>query len=127
MNLIEEFPIVRSDTLPDNDATNFPDRGCRYSPSCLRCPLVTCVLDSPGWKRFKRAHDNSRAIMRALARGASVDDAAKQYGRSRRSVYRIQQRVREGDLTDTEYVPDLPEWLDLEDDGRPAWAKEKSA
>ena len=69
MNLTEEFPIVRSDTLPENDATNFPDRGCRYSPSCLRCPLVVCVLDAVAWQHFKRAHDNSRAIMRALARG----------------------------------------------------------
>ena len=82
----------RSDKYPENmvGRGNFRDTGCSLAPSCLKCPLVDgCIYDRPAhWERTER---NAR-IRRFKARGKHVDEIAKRFGLSTRSIHRITQR-----------------------------------
>ena len=35
-------PYVRVERLPD-----YPDRGCKLHPLCLKCPRIRCIEDEP--------------------------------------------------------------------------------
>ena len=76
----------------------YPDHGCRYSSSCLRCPLTSCVEDSPATRReFRQAQqlEKAREVIREMdKRGLTVAQAAKRVGCSPRTIFRMQALVR---------------------------------
>ena len=79
---------VRDDALPEN--INYADTGCDIWHRCLTCPLRRCRYDEPGGVRrlINRARD--RQITRLKQEEAlPVNDLARRYGLSRRSVFRI--------------------------------------
>jgi hypothetical protein len=77
--------VSASDHLPEN--THYRDDGCEICPKCLDCPLPACRYDLPP----KRAGALLREaqLRQLLAQGLSADDAARQMGVSRRTVFRL--------------------------------------
>ena len=71
-----------------NDAGK--DEGCRYSPSCLDCPLPLCRHDDPGGEIRQVRARRDRRVLQHLRRGASVLEVARQTGIGKRTLYRIQ-------------------------------------
>ena len=72
------------------EGLDYPDTGCEAGgPSCLACRLPTCVLDDPGG--LVRAERQGRAAQMAAraAAGASIGEIMREFGLSRRSVFRI--------------------------------------
>ena len=83
-----------------------PDTGCRWSPSCLDCPLPKCVHDmtkSEGqrlwaWARGRpvvEAYERHRAANPGLGPMAAVRLAAEDLGVNPRTVHRALARERE--------------------------------
>ena len=85
---------IRSDALPEH--ASFQDLGCELAPSCLRCPLVRCRYDEPGGARKIRQDPRDETIRVRRAEGAEIDALASEFGLSRRSVFRVLARGREG-------------------------------
>ncbi|MQA00310.1 MAG: helix-turn-helix domain-containing protein [Dehalococcoidia bacterium] len=78
----------RADALPEYQ--EYRDEGCDLFPSCLACPLVRCRYDVPGGVRALLNDDRNRRMR--LARhedGLSVDDIARTFRVSRRTVFRV--------------------------------------
>ena len=83
------LPIVRIDTLPEG--IRYRDVGCSISPSCLNCPLPECRYDEDAAKKVRARRDRR---VRALKRNhVPVDEIARQFSVSTRTVYRIAQRT----------------------------------
>lgn len=83
----------RGDALPEQ--TRYRDEGCELAPSCLNCPLPLCRYDLPGGVRRQRLRTRDDAIIR-LRRvgGLPVEEIARRFGLSRRSVFRVLQRAQ---------------------------------
>ena len=74
-----------------------PDRGCRYSPSCLSCPFPKCMQEIPKGDRY-RAAATARRLGQAklffdlLASGIGSQEAAEtvasEKGVTARTVFR---------------------------------------
>ncbi|MCC6191340.1 MAG: hypothetical protein IT318_20145 [Anaerolineales bacterium] len=65
------------------------DDGCRYSPSCLICPLAVCVLDKDPRQRAADEREALYAQIRALtADGLPRREIAAQLGVSLKAVVR---------------------------------------
>lgn len=79
---------ARSDALPEH--TNYADSGCDLYPSCLRCPLPRCRYEDPGGvPAMLRVGRNASITRLALERGVAVDEIARMFGLSRRTVFRV--------------------------------------
>ena len=79
---------VREDALPEN--INYMDTGCDVWRRCLTCPLPRCRYDQPGGIRRLLNQARDRRISELKREQAlPVDDLARHYGLSRRSVFRI--------------------------------------
>lgn len=85
---------VRSDALPEH--LEYRDGGCDLAPSCLRCPLVRCRYDEPGGARRLLQEPRDEAVQRRREEGIAIDTVAREFGLSRRSVFRILARGRNG-------------------------------
>ena len=84
---------VAVDVLPER--YRYEDDGCEVSPSCLRCPLPRCKYDDPGWLNRLVREQRDRRILRVwLEAGTPVDDLARRFGVSERTVFRILAAVR---------------------------------
>ena len=84
---------VRGDALPEY--THYRDNGCDAHPSCLTCPLTRCRYDIARGLRTLLNVDRDRRIRELHLRGATATDLARQFGVSRRNIFRIfQQEVR---------------------------------
>lgn len=83
---------VRIDALPEY--LEYRDSGCEVAPSCLRCPLVRCRYDEPGGVRSLLQTTRDEAVRRRRAEGVGIDALAREFGISRRSVFRILARGR---------------------------------
>ena len=70
------------------------DDGCQVHPSCLSCPLVQCVLDTPAQFRGAWVRRRDAEIARLFAAGMRVNAIASRYGLTRRSVFRSLARER---------------------------------
>ena len=83
---------VRSDALPEH--LEYRDGGCDLAPNCLRCPLVRCRYDEPGGARKLLQEPRDEAVLRRREEGVAIDAVAREFGLSRRSVFRILARGR---------------------------------
>ena len=83
---------VREDALPES--LDYHDTGCELAPRCLDCPLPRCRYDQPGGARrlLTESRDTEIARRRATER-IPINALARQYGLSRRSVFRILRKV----------------------------------
>jgi Homeodomain-like domain len=84
----------RVDALPEY--VDYRDSGCDLYPSCLRCPLPRCRYDDPGGAQAMLRTGRDASIQQMARRdGLSVDDLARMFGVSRRTVFRVLSKGRE--------------------------------
>ena len=84
-------PII--DALPEHYP--YRDTGCEVSPSCLRCPLLRCKYDDPGWlQRGLRQRRDEEVLRVRSAKQLTVPQLAERFGLSERTVHRILSRSR---------------------------------
>ena len=90
MQEVLELP-ARSDALPEYVA--YADTGCDLYPSCLRCPLPQCRYEvSGGATAMLRLGRDASIVSAAKRRGATVDELARMFGLSRRTIFRVLER-----------------------------------
>ena len=79
------------DALPENYP--YRDDGCEASRSCLRCHLPWCKYDDPtAYHRARRESRDTRVIEIRNAQGGTVEQLAKHFGVSQRTIHRILER-----------------------------------
>ncbi|MFQ5879780.1 MAG: sigma factor-like helix-turn-helix DNA-binding protein [Dehalococcoidia bacterium] len=84
---------TRIDALPEH----FPyrDGGCDVHPACLTCPLPRCRYDDPrGARGLLNSQRDHEILQLRWRQGLAVDDLARRYGISRRTVFRIMRRAQ---------------------------------
>ena len=89
---LEVMPRARRDSLPEH--TPYQDTGCEVHHSCLTCPLVRCRYDEPGGARRLVSDQRDQSIVQAQRRGVHVDNIARRFGVSRRTVFRALAKAR---------------------------------
>jgi hypothetical protein len=75
------------DLLPEH--IQYRDDGCEVSPTCLECPLPVCRYEVPGGLAALQRGPRDAQILAAHERGAAIDGICREFGLSRRSVFRI--------------------------------------
>ena len=93
----QEAPLRRPriDALPEY--TDYSDRGCDLYPSCLRCPLPRCRYEDPGGAKAMLRSGRNASILRVASQdGVTVDELARMFGLSRRTVFRVLRAARGG-------------------------------
>lgn len=86
------FRRPRQDALPES--TPYRDRGCELHVACLTCPLPRCRYDVPGGARALVNRDRNAVIRRLrLHAGLPVDEIARRFSISRRTVFRVLQQA----------------------------------
>ena len=89
---IFELP-ARSDALPEY--VDYTDTGCDLYPSCLKCPLPVCRYEVNGGATAIRRGGRDESILAASRRpGTTIDDLARTFGLSRRTIFRVLERNR---------------------------------
>ncbi len=72
----------------------YRDTGCSLYPSCLKCPLPECRYDTPSLSERMLERGGRNAEIRALrADGCDSLTLERWFGVSRRTIYRIIQKV----------------------------------
>ena len=110
----EALDHVRADTLPED--TKYPDESkCEVSATCLDCPLAACKYDGTredgggnNWLRRTADRKRQQVIVAdtkaGIARGGYKTDVYREVAAARgisyRSVLRILQQHRKGNLGD---------------------------
>lgn len=86
---LQPLPLPRRiDALPEY--TSYADNGCNLYPSCLTCPLPKCRYDDPGGASAMLRSGRDASIARlADQEGTTVDTLARQFGVSRRTIFRV--------------------------------------
>ena len=95
---MEEIPLLRPriDALPEN--TRYNDNGCDLYPSCLSCPLPRCRYEEPGGAPAMLRSGRDAAIIRlATEQSISVNNLAKRFGLSRRTIFRVLSAARDSE------------------------------
>ncbi|HQW51290.1 MAG TPA: helix-turn-helix domain-containing protein [Tepidiformaceae bacterium] len=86
---------ARSDALPEY--SDYADTGCDLYAACLSCPLPRCRYDANGGATAILREGRDEVIQRAAAHdGVSVDELARMFGLSRRTIFRVLERGRHG-------------------------------
>ena len=67
---------------------NFKDSGCRFSSSCLNCPIEICIYDDPAIVRNLEKSIRDKNIIKDRAEGLSNKQIAEKYNISVRTVHR---------------------------------------
>lgn len=92
MEEILELP-ARSDALPEY--VDYRDSGCDLYVSCLNCPLPQCRYEvNGGASAILRTGRDASIIAAAKRDGTTVDDLARMFGLSRRTIFRVLERGR---------------------------------
>tara|TARA_B100000949_G_C14072277_1_gene362295 strand:- start:103 stop:432 length:330 start_codon:yes stop_codon:yes gene_type:complete len=74
----------------------YEDTGCEVSRSCLNCPLPQCKYDDPSWfQRHRRMASDLNVWSTMQSEGLTVEDAARRFSVTVRTVFRIMRRCRE--------------------------------
>src|SRR4051794_21054116 len=85
---VELMRRPRIDALPEN--TDYADTGCDLYPSCLRCPLPRCRYEEPGGAAAMLRTGRDASILRLAEQdGVSVEELARMFGLSRRTIFRV--------------------------------------
>ena len=71
-----------------NDEINFKDSGCRFSASCLNCPIEICIYDNPSLVRNLEKNRRDENIIKDRAQGLSNKQISEKYNISIRTVHR---------------------------------------
>ena len=76
-----------------------PDEGCRFSSSCLNCPLPRCRHEmEPGeLTRTLRRLSDIKMLAIITDKQLTPAQAASYFGISKRTVFRILERTRKGE------------------------------
>ncbi len=85
---------LRIDALPEN--YSYRDDGCDIHPACLTCPLPQCRYDNPRGARGMFNEVRDVEIVRLRRKGLAINEIARRYGISRRTVFRVMRRSIEG-------------------------------
>jgi hypothetical protein len=80
-------PDLLEDLLPEH--IQYRDSGCEVSPSCLACPLPVCRYEVRGGLAAILRQPRDAQVLAAHRAGAGVDRLCRQFGLSRRTVFRI--------------------------------------
>ncbi len=92
MEQVLELP-ARSDALPEY--VTYTDNGCDLYPSCLNCPLPQCRYEVNGGATTMLRLGRDASIIAASKRyGATIDDLARTFGLSRRTIFRVLEKDR---------------------------------
>lgn len=84
---------TREDALPEH--LEYRDDGCDIFASCLACPLPRCRYDIPGGARALLNVQRDEEIVRMRVEGGlEVDEIARRFRISRRTVFRVLQTKR---------------------------------
>jgi hypothetical protein len=75
------------DLLPEH--IQYRDSGCEVSPSCLACPLPVCRYEVRGGLAAILREPRDAQVWAAYQAGADVERLCRQFGLSRRTVFRI--------------------------------------
>jgi hypothetical protein len=82
------------DRVPE--LTHYRDEGCVVWHACLTCPLPRCIYDDPRQGRGAANRLRDAEIARLAREGWSARALAARYQVTRRHVFRILRREREG-------------------------------
>jgi hypothetical protein len=82
------------DLLPEY--IDWKDKGCDLCPTCLDCALPRCVEEEPRGKQRLRMKTRSQQIAAMKQAGKSIDEIAKAFGISTRTVHRALVAARNG-------------------------------
>ena len=74
------------DLLPED--IDWRDGGCEVFPSCLNCPLPTCIEEEPRGKQSLGTSVRARRMAELRRNGKSVKEIAEILGVSKRTVQR---------------------------------------
>jgi len=85
------------DLLPEH--IQYRDSGCEVSPSCLACPLPVCRYEVRGGLAAILREPRDAQVWAAHRAGAGVDRLCRQFGLSRRTVFRILAMARRADAS----------------------------
>ena len=75
------------DTFPEY--INWKDIGCELCPSCLNCTLPRCIEEEPRGKQKLRMKMRSRQIADMHRSGKPLEDIARTFNISVRTVQRV--------------------------------------
>ena len=78
----------------NNDEVNFKDSGCRFSSSCLNCPIQICIYDDPSFVRNLEKNNRDENIIEDRSNGLSNQQIAKKYNVSIRTVHRSLKKIK---------------------------------
>ena len=97
----ELVPSHAGRTLSE-DASEFyhyEDSGCAVSDSCLDCPLPRCRYDDPVWFQRNRKLAKDFRMLRVMQQESlTIEETAKRFSITNRTVFRILQRCREATM-----------------------------
>ena len=71
-----------------SDDSNYFDTGCKYSPTCLNCPLPICVYDDPNFFKNFIKESRDKSIFQDYEKGMSVKELSIKYEVSIRTIQR---------------------------------------
>jgi hypothetical protein len=83
------------DLLPEQ--IQYRDDGCEVSPSCLTCPLPVCRYEVRGGLAALQRGPRDAELMDAHRKGAGIETLCRQFGLSRRTVFRILAAARQAE------------------------------
>jgi hypothetical protein len=75
------------DLLPEH--VQYRDLGCEVSATCLNCPLPVCRYEVPGGLAALQRGPRDAELLALHRGGASIEYLCREFGLSRRSVFRI--------------------------------------
>ena len=73
---------------------NFKDSGCRFSSSCLSCPIEIWVYDNPSLVRNLEKSTRDSNIIKDRSEGLSNKQIADKYNISIRTVHRSLKKIK---------------------------------
>ena len=92
MHEVLELP-ARVDAMAEYEV--YTDSGCDLYPSCLNCPLPRCRYEVSGGASAMLRMGRDASIIAASKRyGATIDDLARTFGLSRRTIFRVLEKER---------------------------------
>ena len=71
-----------------SDDSNYFDTGCKYSPTCLNCPLPICIYDDPNFFKNFIKESRDKSIFQDYEKGMSVKELSIKYEVSIRTIQR---------------------------------------